>query len=185
MKFFKIFLGEHAPCFSIKLKLVLPKKIRLKKIWKLCPPPLKFLATPLVLVLLSCFLLNVSSVVRSKLPIQPGVSGIFILFINGIFILFINGIFILFRACPRTLFESFLFLNQIQISSAKKNTLKKIWKLCPPPPFKISRYATGASASLLFSVECFKCRPIKTTNTTRSFRHFHIVDKCFTFVTEH
>ena len=25
------------------------------------------------------------------------------------------------------------WFNQLQISSAEKNTLKKIWKLCPPP----------------------------------------------------
>ena len=33
---------------------------------------------------------------------------------------------------PRT----FLFLNQLRISSAEKNTLEKMCKLCPPPRLK-------------------------------------------------
>ena len=32
--------------------------------------------------------------------------------------------------------EPFVFLNLLQISSAEKNTLKKMLKLCPPPFFK-------------------------------------------------
>ena len=36
--------------------------------------------------------------------------------------------------------EVFLFLNQLQISSAEKDTLEIY---TPPPPFKISRYATA------------------------------------------
>ena len=49
--------------------------------------------------------------------------------------------------CPRTLLELFLFLNQLRICFAEKK--KKIHlKKCrnyapPPPPFKISRYATA------------------------------------------
>ena len=34
-------------------------------------------------------------------------------------------------ACPRTPLELSWF-NQLQISSAEKNTLEKMWKLCPP-----------------------------------------------------
>ena len=34
-------------------------------------------------------------------------------------------------ACPRTPLELSWF-NQLQICSAEKNTLKKMWKLCPP-----------------------------------------------------
>ena len=37
------------------------------------------------------------------------------------------------EAYPRTPLEPFSFLNQLQISSAEKNTLEKMWKLCPPP----------------------------------------------------
>ena len=33
----------------------------------------------------------------------------------------------------RTPLELFLFLNQLQICSAEKNTLEKMWKLCPLP----------------------------------------------------
>ena len=36
-------------------------------------------------------------------------------------------------ACPRPHLEHFLFLNQLQISSAEKNAQEKMWKLCPPP----------------------------------------------------
>ena len=45
-------------------------------------------------------------------------------------------------ACPWTPLELSWFLNQLQISFAEKNTLEKMWKLCPPS-FKISRYATA------------------------------------------
>ena len=44
-------------------------------------------------------------------------------------------------ACPRTTLELSWF-NQLQISSAEKNTLEKMWKLCPLL-FKIFRYATA------------------------------------------
>ena len=46
-------------------------------------------------------------------------------------------------ASPRTPLELFLFLNQLQISSVVKKTLKKVWKLRSPSPFTISRYATA------------------------------------------
>ena len=42
---------------------------------------------------------------------------------------------------PQTPLEPFLFLNQLQISSAEKNTLEKNVKTMPRP-LKISRYAT-------------------------------------------
>ena len=35
-------------------------------------------------------------------------------------------------ACPPDPPQLFLFLNQLQISSAEKRKLKKMWKLCPP-----------------------------------------------------
>ena len=36
-----------------------------------------------------------------------------------------------FSKIPRTPLELSWFLNQLQISSAEKNTLEKVWKLCP------------------------------------------------------
>ena len=39
-------------------------------------------------------------------------------------------------ACPRTPLELSWFLNQLQISSAEKNTLEKMWKPCLPPLLK-------------------------------------------------
>ena len=45
---------------------------------------------------------------------------------------------------PSDPLEPFLRLNQLQISSAEKNTLEKSVKIMAPlPPFKISRYATA------------------------------------------
>ena len=46
-------------------------------------------------------------------------------------------------ACPRTPLEPFLFLNQLQIGSAKKNTLEKKNLEIMAPPFKLSRYDIG------------------------------------------
>ena len=43
--------------------------------------------------------------------------------------------------------DPFLFLNQLQISSAEKIRLKKKKRnSCPPLPFKIFRYGTGFAA---------------------------------------
>ena len=53
-------------------------------------------------------------------------------------------------ACPRTSPESFLFLNQVQISSAKKICLKTLWELCPLSPFKNSCHATECSVLTFF-----------------------------------
>ena len=54
--------------------------------------------------------------------------------------------------CSRTTLELFLFLNQFQICSAEKNTLKKNVKIMPPPPppppYKISRSAAVCSSAL-------------------------------------
>ena len=44
--------------------------------------------------------------------------------------------------------ELFLFLNQLQICSAKKYTLEKNVKIMPPPPpFKFFRYTTASRNS--------------------------------------
>ena len=50
------------------------------------------------------------------------------------------------RACPRTPLEPFLFLNQLQITYAEKIRLKSNMEIIAPPPFKISRCATGFGA---------------------------------------
>ena len=45
-------------------------------------------------------------------------------------------------ACPRTIQELFLFINELQISFAQKNTLEKNVEIMASH-FKISCYATG------------------------------------------
>ena len=47
------------------------------------------------------------------------------------------------KSLPTSAVEPFLFLNQLQISSAKRNTLEKMWKPYPLTRFKIYGYATA------------------------------------------
>ena len=51
------------------------------------------------------------------------------------------------RTSPPPPQEPFLFFDQLQISSAEKNTLEKYVEIMPPS-FKISRHATAYQANL-------------------------------------
>ena len=84
-KYFRVSMPPDHPKVFLASPSVSNKFSRKKYAWKKCGnysgPLFKFLATPLVPVLFSCFLLNFSSVVRL---ISPCLSSIFILFTNAL-----------------------------------------------------------------------------------------------------